>query len=103
MSTLKWQWWQDLTKPEDNFDDAEVLEQHGDLHRAIANGYEWMREEERVGRWLGLFIAIAFWAITIIVFAASRPSCPGGWNGRYVDENGVRRNYWSEHEYPEVK
>lgn len=95
---LKWQWWVDMTKHEDNFDDAEVTEAHRGLNRAIANGYEWTREEERVGRWLGLFIAVAFWAIIIVAFAVTRPSHPGGWNGQYIDCDGKHHSYWQEGE-----
>lgn len=73
MSQLKWKWWVDLTEPKDNFDDAEVAEERVKLRQAIANGYEWTREEERVGRWLGLLIAIVVWAIIISAFIASRP------------------------------
>ncbi|MFA5766340.1 MAG: hypothetical protein WC919_00265 [Candidatus Paceibacterota bacterium] len=78
MSQLKWKWWVDLTQPNDNFDDAEIADQQAGLQQAIADGYGWTREEERVGRWLGLFIAVVFWAIMILAFFASHPFHPNG-------------------------
>ena len=76
--SLKWKWWVDLTQPEDNFDGTEVEAEQIKLRQAIAAGYEWTREEERIGRRLGLLMAIVFWAIMILVFFASHPFRPNG-------------------------
>jgi hypothetical protein len=78
MSQLKWKWWVDLTQSKDDFNDAEIADQQVALRQAIADGYEWTREEEKVGRWLGLFIAVVFWAIIILAFFASHPLYPNG-------------------------
>lgn len=84
----KWQWIQDLTggreePPKNNsisclesdeFEDGELTEeqeaQRG-LWGQIANGFEWMREEERVGRWLGLILAILIWGGSFTIFYAT--------------------------------
>jgi hypothetical protein len=78
MSQLKWKWWVDLTQPKDNFDDTEVEAEQIKLRQAIADGYEWTREEERIGRWLGLLIAVVFWGTLILCFFASHPFHPNG-------------------------
>lgn len=75
---MKWKWWVDMTQPEDNFDDVEVAEKQLGLRRAIAAGYEWTREEERVGRWLGLLLAVVIWGMAIVCFCESRPLYPSG-------------------------
>lgn len=83
-SCEKWQWIQDLTQKEppisnlenDEFLDGEPTKeqeaQYG-LWGKIANGFEWMREEERVGRWLGLLLAIAFWGMCFIMYYQAHP------------------------------
>jgi len=77
MSQLKWKWWVDMT-PEDNFDDAEVAKKQLGLRHAIAAGYEWTREEERAGRWLGLLLAVVVFGVAIASFCASHPLYPSG-------------------------
>ena len=74
----KWQWWHDMTssiskvETEDEFDDVahseEEAKKQGQLLHQIANGFEWMREEERIGRWLGFAIAIFFWLIVVVSY-----------------------------------
>jgi hypothetical protein len=70
--TEKWQWKTDLTHP-DEFDDAEKAEELSQkvavVYSHIGNGGDWLREEERVGRWLGLALAIIVWGIVIVAFA----------------------------------
>jgi hypothetical protein len=74
----KWPWWTDLTSKKtvmDDFDDADkalvsVEEQEHQLgmYHDIANGFQWLREEERIGKWLGLAIATFLFGTLIISY-----------------------------------
>lgn len=94
----KWEWLQDLTKgrggpsisnvESDEFDDAEVASKEkrnqGDLLNRITNGFEWMRAEERIGRWLGLVAAVLIWGTLFLTWYQSHPI---NWdNGRNPDD-----------------
>ena len=87
-SSETWQWLQDLTggreEPpkndsiscleSDEFDDGKPTEEQKNqqgLWGQITNGFEWMREEERVGRWLGLILAILIWGMSFTIFYAT--------------------------------
>ena len=62
---------------DDEFDDAEVKDKEqsdqGNLLWQIANGYEWICEEERVGRWLGLLTTILIWGTTFLIWYQYHP------------------------------
>ena len=64
-----------MTSSEDNFDDAEELAKQGELLNQIAAGFEWMREEERVGKWVGLVAAILVWGTFAAFYVAA--TCGG--------------------------
>ena len=70
----KWRWDHDMTggissvETDDEFDDAEESNKQGHFLHQIANGYDWMREEERIGRWIGLLLAVFVWGAALIVF-----------------------------------
>ena len=69
----KWRWDHDMTggissEETDEFNDIEENNKQGHFLNQIANGFDWMREEERVGRWLGLLIAVLIWGTALITF-----------------------------------
>ncbi len=64
------------TSSEDNFDDAEELTKQGELLNRIAAGFEWLREEERVGKWVGLIAAILFWGTFATAYVAATWGVP---------------------------
>jgi hypothetical protein len=75
----KWKWWNEpaeVSTSEDNFDDEEKLAKQGELLNRIAAGFEWMREEERVGKWIGLITAILVWGTLAVLYVASTWGVP---------------------------
>lgn len=75
-TTEKWQWLNDLTnQPADtSFDTEATAEENQDaLRQDIAEGFQWKCEEERIGKWLGLVIAVIVWGIVIICYITSHP------------------------------
>jgi len=71
MTTERWPWRVDYTKDiGDEFDEAEVDEKQ--IEFLQQTGFDWMRQEERIGRWLGFVIAILFWGILGITMMLDR-------------------------------
>jgi hypothetical protein len=87
----KWQWINDLAKrrtPSTEFDDDN--DRQNQVRGAIANGWQWMRAEERIGRWLGLALAILVWGTFAVCYFQAHPidnttSIPAGECQEYQD------------------
>jgi hypothetical protein len=79
---MKWQWLVDLTQPKhkETLEELEEADQcMANFKVAIANGYQWTRYEERIGKWLGLALALIFCLSVSLVFIATRHKCPDGY------------------------
>lgn len=89
--TEKWKWWVDQTTGQssakeelckrllkrtrptvtDEFDDGETARKQSIICARIANGWEWMRAEERWGKWLGLAAAVLIWGTLACCYVSS--------------------------------
>ena len=84
---MKWKWWVDLTKGQRESDDERLPE----FISSLAPKYNWMREEERVGRILGLILAFIVWGWLLLVFIHYHPFgwhqfSPGMWTNESTGE-----------------
>lgn len=69
--TERWPWRVDYTTDvgEDEFDEAEIVEKQSEFLQQI--GFDWMRQEERIGRWIGFAVAVLFWGTLVIAWFSS--------------------------------